>query len=115
MNFKEVYQFPFIQDPIVSWVYDAKDQFIFQFCDGLRLSHRREYLMKINGESKVNLHTTFRFDKQTEMIFNSKNESVILIRGWGNLTGVGGWNLPAEKAAAIQDSLGDFIVERLNA
>ena len=36
---------------------------------------------------------------------------LILIRGWGNLTGAGAHNLSVEEAANIQDTFADFIVE----
>ena len=36
------------------------------------------------------------------------------MRGWGFLTGVGSLNLPCEESKAIQDSLRDWIVDRLN-
>ena len=36
------------------------------------------------------------------------------MRGWGFLTGVGSLNLPCEESKVIQDSLRDWIVDRLN-
>lgn len=39
---------------------------------------------------------------------------IILIRGWGMLTGVGGYNLSADKAAEIQDVFANYCVEMLN-
>ena len=36
------------------------------------------------------------------------------MRGWGFLTSVGSLNLPCEESKAIQDSLRDWIVDRLN-
>ena len=36
------------------------------------------------------------------------------MRGWGFLTGVGSLNLPCEESKAIQDSLRDWIVDKLN-
>lgn len=37
-----------------------------------------------------------------------------LVRGWGYLIGVGGLNLPADKAAKIQDDFGNWIIKTLN-
>jgi hypothetical protein len=36
------------------------------------------------------------------------------MRGWGMLTGPGGYHLPQEKAAEIQDAFADYCVEMLN-
>lgn len=36
------------------------------------------------------------------------------MRGWGMLTGVGGYHLSEDKAAEIQDTFADYCVEMLN-
>jgi hypothetical protein len=36
------------------------------------------------------------------------------IRGWGHLTGTGACNLPADKAAAIQEQIGESVAALLN-
>lgn len=38
---------------------------------------------------------------------------VMLIRGWGHLTGGGALNLPYREAAKIQDDFGEWIVKKL--
>lgn len=38
----------------------------------------------------------------------------LLVRGWGMLTGRGGYNLDHRKAAAIQDEFANWCVDRLN-
>lgn len=38
----------------------------------------------------------------------------LLVRGWGMLTGVGGYNLERSKAAEIQDGFANWCVNRLN-
>ncbi len=38
----------------------------------------------------------------------------LLVRGWGMLTGVGGYNLRRSKAAEIQDEFANWCVNRLN-
>jgi hypothetical protein len=40
---------------------------------------------------------------------------LILIRGWGNLTGCGAYNLDGEYAGKIQDTLEEYIIEKLSA
>lgn len=39
------------------------------------------------------------------------NESVLVVRGWGMLTGAGGYNLTDEEAMEIQDGLIKYIAE----
>ena len=39
---------------------------------------------------------------------------ILLVRGWGRLTGTGGYHLPEDKAAEIQDAFADYCVEMLN-
>lgn len=51
-------------------------------------------------------------DDYTKILMN--DVPVLLIRGWGYLTGVGGCNLSPEKATEVQNSLSDFICEKLN-
>ena len=46
---------------------------------------------------------------------NAGNEiKILLVRGWGMLTGVGGYNLPYEEAARIQDEFTEHILKCLN-
>jgi hypothetical protein len=40
--------------------------------------------------------------------------NAILVRGWGLLTGAGAYNLNGKWAAKIQDSLEEYIVEKLS-
>lgn len=39
---------------------------------------------------------------------------ILVVRGWGMLTGVGGYNLPYEEAARIQDEFTEHILKCLN-
>lgn len=41
------------------------------------------------------------------------DERLLSIRGWGALTGIGGYNLPHNVATNIQDSFGNWIAETL--
>jgi hypothetical protein len=45
---------------------------------------------------------------------DGERKEFILIRGWGNLTGTGSYNLDGEYAGKIQDTLAEYIVEKLN-
>lgn len=79
---------------------------------------KQEHLDKINGlESNVPKKDITYIHKDGIIIAkfeNGKEYKIAMIRGWGMLTGVGGYNLPAEKAAEIQDAFADYCVEMLN-
>lgn len=43
-----------------------------------------------------------------------KEMKILVVRGWGMLTGVGGYHLPAEEAVKIQDAFTNHILKCLN-
>lgn len=67
----------------------------------------------INGEKELE-NQDLSFKHNEGYVFDNNQSKVILIGGWGNLTGCGAHNLKLEVAANIQDTFADFIVERLN-
>jgi hypothetical protein len=79
---------------------------------------KQRHLDKINGlESNVPKEGITYIHKEGRIIAKMDDGSelgIALIRGWGMLTGVGGYNLPADKAAEIQDAFADYCVEMLN-
>ena len=114
VSFRDLYQFPFHQAKYGTWVYDANSNFIFQF-EMDNKTTQESCIRILNGEispTKENkfLHKdgTIYLDKEGEL------HDFILIRGWGNLTGTGSYNLDGEYAGKIQDSLAEYIVEKLN-
>jgi hypothetical protein len=114
LSFKDLYKFPFHQAKFGSWVYDANSNFIFQFQMDNQ-STQEKCIEILNG----NLTPTKgnKFVHKEGMIYLSKDEKLhefILIRNWGGLTGTGGYNLDAEYACKIQDTLADYIIEKLN-
>ena len=127
-TWKDIYELPFEFPPdedgddffvIMGRVYDAKNQFVFEF---LRVSPdaKLRILSIINGEDELKFKKgliKFEYNKSEQVItteVNNEKINVIRIRGWGNLTGIGGHNLKSEEAANIQDTLGEYIIERLN-
>lgn len=109
LSFRDLYKFPFHQAKYGSWVYDANSNFIFQF----------EFNNEDTGKKAIDILNGDLLDYKKQDVTSDcgeifiNGESFILIRGWGNLTGVGAYNLDGEYAAKIQDTLADFIVERL--
>lgn len=117
-TFRDIYKFPLHKDKYGTRVYDDAHNFVFQFepkyvkgnyADGWE-EFEKKVLDKINGEEEI---FGGKFIHKDGNVFHGNNH-VITIRGWGNLTGVGGHNLPPEEAANIQDTFADFIVEQLN-
>ena len=121
-TFKDIYKFPLRNNELCGWVYDSADNFVFQFeprfnnkgdfQDGWQ-DFETQVLDALNGKQPMKGGQPYHF-KEGEIFRANDNKAVITIRGWGNLTGIGAHNLPAEDAANIQDTFGNFIVETLN-
>jgi uncharacterized protein (UPF0297 family) len=118
------YKQPFRMNEYSSWVYDAKSNFVFQFkpkwdAKG-NYAEGEEKLMKdviesLNSKEHKpieNISLTVREDDPN--CIDNNDKGFILIRGWGNLTGIGGYNLPGEVAAKIQDDFRDWIISKLS-
>ena len=73
----------------------------------------KNIITKLNGES---IEFKYKFKKSNDdfqlIQYNDKN--VLLMRGWGHLTGCGALNLPEKEAAIIQDEMEDWVIETLN-
>lgn len=120
------YTRPFRQAKYGSWVYDAKGNFIFQFDEENEFDDKGNYTFGIKEFRQRVIQSlnclNHEFIDNCEFTINSNSEIEILkdgklfitIRGWGNLTGIGGFNFPAEKASKIQDDLRDWIIYKLN-
>jgi hypothetical protein len=93
-------------------VFDVKNNFVFEFEKGVSKELQQEVIFSLNAldnEPIKNLNLTFFEDR----IINEE-KSIICIRGWGNLTGVGGYNFGEEKALKIQNDFRDWIISKLS-
>lgn len=117
-EFKKYYKFPlkmWKDFSIKVFTDDNNMAFDWLLPSGEKYNALKEKLLnKINGED-VNINKTF-YHKEGYIYARGEATSikVALIRGWGMLTGVGGYNLPADKAAEIQDAFAKYCVEMLN-
>jgi len=114
-TYKDIYKFPLRLGKYSSWVYDDADNFVFQFEEENEPAQKL-ILNVLNGsQTLTNKDLVFKHE-QGQIIVDENGiiKPIILIRGWGNLTGIGGHNLPSEEAANIQDTFAEFIVEQLN-
>ncbi len=112
-SFRDVYQLPFRRRILVdTWIYDEGNNFCFQF-EKYREDKNNLFLQVINGDRYLeNENLTFHH-KDGEIIDNEGNH-LITIRGWGNLTSPNCLGFSPEEAANIQDTLADYIIQRLN-
>jgi hypothetical protein len=124
------YNRPFHQPKYGGWVYDAKSNFVFQFDEVKKYDEKGNYLngLKELGIKELRQEVIFSLNaldnehieglelsinpKDPTEIYN-KGKSFIRIRGWGNLTGIGGYNFDLEKASKIQDDFRDWIIYKL--
>lgn len=116
-SYKDIYKFPLssVNSDYYSQVYDSNDNFVFQFTfHSDKLKEKAQLILSvINGDKNLESKDV-SFKHSEGYILDNKEQKLILIRGWGNLTGCGAHNLKPEIAANIQDTFADFIVERLN-
>jgi len=109
LSFRDLYVEPFVDSLRIGRV-NSGDNFVFQFLSDN--DETNEKCLKIlNGEiTEYNRHNVKHLNG--EIFINEV--PFILIRGWGNLTGTGSFNLDVKYASKIQDSLAEYIVEKLN-
>ena len=109
-TYKDIYELPLEESH--GWIYDQKRNFVFQFMIDDEKKEQK-ILNVINGkENFKNLDLVFKHEQG--QIVGKSGLPIILIRGWGNLTGIGSMNLSVEEASNIQYTFANFIVERLN-
>lgn len=115
--FRMYFKLPFVLDDWCSYVWDATGhQMVLKFSpdfDGNGFDEvKKEIISVINGNPKTTKLNTF--SAKGEDIF-SDGKYFMCVRGWGYLTGQGSLSLSNERATEIQDSLVNYILEKLNA
>lgn len=65
----------------------------------------------LNGNGEKTVKKEVKYNKDGYVSIDGIN--VMLLRGWGHLTGCGALNLPPEEAIEIQDDFGEWIVKKL--
>ena len=117
-EFKKYYKFPLKMNKDFSIkVFTDDNNMAFDWllpCHEKYNDLKENLLSKINGE-EVNISKSF-YHKEGYIYARGEiiDIKVAFIRGWGMLTGVGGYNLSTDKAAKIQDAFADYCVEMLN-
>lgn len=132
INFKDYYKFPLKWDKGFSVkVFTQDNSMAFDFMmpmflqtmypDGVLISDddKEKIVNCLNGEGnppKDNLELKYNSDNTTIQVKDKEGKfrDLLVVRGWGALTGVGGHALPQEKAIPIQDAFAEFIVKTLS-
>jgi hypothetical protein len=94
-------------------VYDAKDNFVFEFEKGVSKELQQEVIFSLNALDNEPINELKLSFLDAIEILND-GQKFILIRGWGNLTGTGGYHFSEEKAIKIQDDFKNWIVCKLS-
>ena len=94
-------------------VYDAKDNFVFEFEKAVSKKLQQEVIFSLNAlyNEPIN-ELKLSFLDAIEIL--NDGQKFICIRGWGNLTGTGGYHFSEEKAIKIQDDFKNWIVYKLS-
>lgn len=94
-------------------VYDAKNNFVFEFEKGVSKELQQEVIFSLNALDNEPINELKLSFLDAIEILND-GQKFICIRGWGNLTGTGGYHFSDEKAIKIQDDFKNWIVYKLS-
>ena len=100
-------------------VFTDDNKMAFDWLVNIPRDTKQKLIDRINGVSVEPYKIKKTFYLKDGVVYcriEDKDQEVKLfrIRGWGMLTGIGGYNLPADKAAEIQDTFTNYCVEMLN-
>jgi len=110
--FEKAFKLPFKGDNLEMYVFDSMCNMVFMNCSDEN-NMQQGIVDCINGKSYLGLNN-LSYDHLSGFI-SQDDRYLLMIRGWGHLTGIGGLNLPAHDAVLIQDDLAAYIIEKLTA
>lgn len=121
-NFKNYFKFPLkMWEDFDIKVFTNDNKMAFDWLINLPREVKDKFVAKINGETLV-MKVKKEFWHENGVVFCKILEGehkdavykLFRIRGWGMLTGIGGYNLDTETAAKIQDDFTEYCVKMLN-
>ena len=121
-NFKNYFKFPLkMWEDFDIKVFTNDNKMAFDWLINLPREVKDKFVAKINGETLV-MKVKKEFWHENGVVFCKILEGehkdtvykLFRIRGWGMLTGIGGYNLNTETAAKIQDDFTEYCVKMLN-
>ena len=90
-----------------------QNDFVFEFEKGVPKELQKEVIFSLNALDNEPINElTLSFLDAIEIL--NEGQKFICIRGWGNLTGTGGYHFAEEKAIKIQDDFKNWIVYKLS-
>lgn len=108
---KNYFKLPLSNDDLCSiYVRDSNRRVVFNWLKELNEEERLEIVNKLNGNGKK------KFNASRDNVHILIDDSpIFLVRGWGYLTGhgIGGLGLQPQEAIEIQDSLLEWVIEKL--
>lgn len=119
-EFKQYYKLPLKMWEFMDIkVFTDDDKMAFDWLVNIPRDTKQKLIDRINGVNTESYKTKKTFYRKDGIVYcqiEDKAQEIKLfrIRGWGMLTGVGGYNLPADKAVEIQDAFTNYCVEMLN-
>lgn len=119
-DFKQYYKLPLKMWEFMNIkVFTDDNKMAFDWLVNIPRDIKQKLIDRINGINTEPYKTKKVFYQKDGTVYcriEDKDQEIKLfrIRGWGMLTGVGGYNLPADKAAEIQDAFANYCVEMLN-
>lgn len=123
-RFKEYYPRPFKNDKGYTKVFSNDNSMAFDFPFKLIYSEGYHFtsaqmtkiIKVLNSDENYVIPYELQYSPDDSTIYINKDEhwkEFIIIRGWGKLTGTGGFNLHPDKAAKIQDAFANWIISKL--
>jgi len=110
-TWQDVWTPPFRKEKYSEWVLDSKGHFVFQF-EEVSLKEEVKIINLINGIKEEPFEEKLTYSNI--LIQDEQGRALLMLRGWGYLTGIGGLNLSDKEAAHIQDTFGAYILSKLN-
>lgn len=119
-DFKQYYKFPLKMWEFMDIkVFTDDNKMAFDWLINIPRDTKQKLIDRINGVNTEPYKTKKTFYQKDGIVYcriEDKDQELKLfrIRGWGMLTGVGGYNLPVDKAAEIQDAFTNYCIKILS-
>ena len=110
MTYRDIYQPPFRVGMFDIYTHSCNGVKTFTAFGDEAKTHMCRIVSLLNGES------TEKYDKSDVKVDKCKlyvKGNLIMVRGWGTLIGVGGYHIPSEEAAKIQDDFISWVVDTI--
>lgn len=117
-DFKKYFKFPLkMWDDFTLKVFTDDNKMAFDWLINASDEIKQKIIDKINGVD-IKFKSNVSFKHEAGIIYMTREDGteykLFRIRGWGMLTGTGGYHLDEDTAADIQDSFTEYCVKMLN-